>query len=385
MMNADLPTLEQPCLPSTMSPRRADIESKQLKIARLLADANCEGLLLLEPANFRWMTSGASMRGAHHADECPVLFVNPTQRWVLCSSTDTQRLFDEELDSLGFQVKEWPWAGNREQFFAELFAARKMACDRSFKDYTVVGTFLDQERRRLGRFEQERLRELGKLLVHALEATARNLKPGDSEEEVAGHLAHRLLKRGAEPAALQIAADDRPRSYRRPGYTAAAIGTRCLLQATVSKFGLFATASRTVSFGGVEDPVKQEIETACRLQAVWQAALKNGDRLAALFDTVRTVLKNTPYEHEFRLSTPGWWTGRLPVEASFLPAIQDKFVEGQAVVWQSRIGGIAVCDTFLLEENGFIPITTVEDWPVRRYVIQGARFERPDLLIRNLG
>jgi hypothetical protein len=382
MPTDDSQTTEQIALPASVSTRREDVEIKQEKMARLLADANCEGAILLEPANFRWLTSGAAVRGVRRADECPAIFVNANQRWLLCSNLDTQRFFDEELDCLGFQVKEWPWHGNREQFLADLCFGRKVACDRPFKECKQVGPFLERERCILSRFEQECCRELGKHLAHAVEATARNILPGDTEEEVAGHLAHRLLKRGAEPVALQVCADDRAGLYRRPGFTGATANIRCLVQATACKFGLFATASRTVCFGPPNDRVKQEFDAANKTLACWHAAIRPEDQPSALFDVQQILLKNTPHEHEGRCSPPGWLTGRCAVERVFTPTAPERFATAQMVVWQARIGETAVCDTFFFEENGAIPVTAVEDWPVRHYVIHGVHYDRPDLLIR---
>ncbi len=220
-------------------------------------------------------------------------------------------------------------------------------------------------------------------MVHALEATARNLQQHDTEFEIAGHLAHRLLKRGAEPVALSVAADDRGRHYRRPGFTSAKVETHCLLQATALKYGLFATASRTVCFGEPNETLKLEFEMASRLVAVWLATVKPGDRPAGLYRAAEHVLRGTPFEHETRLSAPGWWTSRMPSELLFTPKIAERFVAGNALVWQARIGGAAVCEGCLVQENAIIPLAAVEDWPFRRYVIQGTRFDLSDILIRN--
>lgn len=383
MNSGETPILELPRPTWPVSPRREDVDAKHRKLARLLADADCEALLVLERANFRWLTGGAAERGIYHAEECPALYFNPSLRWVICGSIDTQRLFDEELDGLGFQVKEWPTTIGREQFLTDLCHGRRMAVDRPFRDFKHVGLYLEQERRRLSVHEQEHLRELGGLLAHALEATARNLTRGDREEEIAGHLAHRLLKHGVDPVVLSIAAEDRGRLYRRPGFTGARAETRCQLQATASKFGLFATASRTVCLDAPADAIKHEHETACRVQAAWLATVRAGDRPAALFQSARTLLRETPFEHEDRLSTPGWWTGRQPSETLFLPASPEQFLDGQALVWQARIGGSVVCETCQVGEKRINLIAPVEDWPIRRYVIQGERYDLPDLLIRN--
>ncbi len=382
MIGTEATLVETPRFTFPASLRREDVESKQVKLARLLADADCEAVLLLERANVRWFTSGASERGVYHVEESPAVYVNPLQRWVICSSIDTQRFFDEELDGLGFQVKEWPSTGDREGFLSDLCHGRRLAVDRPFRDYHLVSRFLELERRHLTGYEQTKLRELGELLVHAVEATARNLQSGDTEEEVAGHLAHRLLKHGVEPAVVSIAAEDRARIYRRPGYTTAKVKTRCLVQATGSKFGLFATTARTVCFGPPDESIKQEHEMAGRLAAIWMAAMKAGERASILWETGESALRNSPYEHEIRLSPPGWWAGRQPSEALFTPRVAERLATGHAVVWQARIGGMAVCNTCIVQENGVVPTTPVEDWPVRRYVIEETRFDLPDLLIR---
>src|SRR5207248_708172 len=82
------------------SDRRADIEAKQVRIAALLQDIGCEGLLLLEPENFSWLTSGGAPRGVLHPADLPALYFSAEGRWVIASNVDSQRLFDEEVDGL---------------------------------------------------------------------------------------------------------------------------------------------------------------------------------------------------------------------------------------------------------------------------------------------
>src|SRR5207253_13589 len=93
---------------STPPDRRADIESKQAWVAGVLKDIGCDGLLVLEEENFAWLTGGGSARGIFDRDSMPGLYVSVEGRWLLCSNVDSQRLFDEEIDGLGFQLKEWP-------------------------------------------------------------------------------------------------------------------------------------------------------------------------------------------------------------------------------------------------------------------------------------
>src|SRR5947209_16718200 len=80
---------------TTPSDRRADIEAKHLRLATLLQEAKCEGLLLLDQENVSWLTSGAVARGIIDPNELPVLYFGPEGRWILSSNVDSQRLFDE--------------------------------------------------------------------------------------------------------------------------------------------------------------------------------------------------------------------------------------------------------------------------------------------------
>src|SRR5436190_11912895 len=96
--------LGQTTLASSDTPqdRRADIDGKQLQIAALLQECSCEGLLILDPDNFSWLTSGGAARGILSAAGMPALYFTAEGRWVIAGNVDSQRLFDEELDGLGF-------------------------------------------------------------------------------------------------------------------------------------------------------------------------------------------------------------------------------------------------------------------------------------------
>src|SRR5262249_56257633 len=136
--------------------------------------------------------------------------------WVLCSNVDSLRLFDEEVDGLGFQLKEWPWHWGREQFLADLCHNRKILCDRHPEvecDFQVIGPELRKLRRNLTEYEQACLMALGQTVAHALEAACRTLSRRETEREVAGQLSHRLMHRGVQPLHVGVAADSRSPSY----------------------------------------------------------------------------------------------------------------------------------------------------------------------------
>jgi Xaa-Pro dipeptidase len=200
--------------------RRADVEYKQQLVAQLLTLTGCDGLLVLKPENFSWLTAGGASRGVVDDEALPALYYTAESRWVLCANVDTQRLFDEELDGLGFQLKEWPWHWGRTQLLLDLCQGRNAGCDVAFESCKVVAEELSKRRRVLTGYEQACYRALGQIVSHALEATGRTLSKGETEREIAGQLSHRLLHRGAIPVIISVAADGRSRHYRQTGFTA---------------------------------------------------------------------------------------------------------------------------------------------------------------------
>jgi Xaa-Pro dipeptidase len=363
-------------------PRRVDVDAKQELVAKLLHDSACEGLLVLHPANFRWLTAGAQPAGLAGRDEMPALYFNSGQRWLVASATDTPRLFADEMDGLGFQLKEWHWSASREQLLADLVFGRKVVCDQAFRDCKPVGPFCALRRRQLTTYEADRLAELGEIVAQSVEATARQLGWGDTEDEIAGQLAHRLLRRGAEPVAFQVSGDGRARSLRRRGYKSEPVERSCVLQVTARKFGLHATASRTVFRAAPSESERAEFEAALRARVAHLARAKVGDRVSVTLDAGKAVLRPTPFEHEWRLAPPVCLTSREPSEGVFLATAQDKWVAGWAVVWQERVGAAALVDTYLVEPNGWRAATPPLEWPIRRAVTQGRSFDLADLLVR---
>jgi Xaa-Pro aminopeptidase len=362
--------------------RRADVDAKQTRVAKLLHDLGCDGLLILEPENFAWLTSGGAARGVLDPRELPALYFTPEGRWALSSNVDSQRLFDEELDGLGFQLKEWPWHGGRAQLLTDLCQGRKVACDRQQGECQAIGEKLAHLRRALTPYEQACFQALGLLLSHALEATCRTMNPGDTEREVAGQLCHRLIHRGAQPVAVGVAADGRSRLYRHHGFTAAAVTHFAIVCATARKYGLCATASRSVSFGAAEPSFRREHDSACRVSATYIASSWPDAMPRQVLTTARRVYQVTGAEHEWMLCPQGHVTGRAPVELLVTPETEELFQPGWAITWSGSVGAALCCDTVLVMEDGPRTITPAELWPLKRIRVQGAEFVRPDILQR---
>ncbi len=362
--------------------RRADVDAKQARVAALLQDVGRDGLLVFEPENFAALTSGALARGAVDPAETPVLYFSPEQRWVLCGNAASQRLFDEEVDGLGFQLKEWPWHQGRRQLLADLCQGRALACDRPFDGTHVVAGQLRQLRRTLTAYEQACLFALGLVVSHAVEATCRTIQPGDTEREIAGQVSHRLLHRGALPVHVGVAADGRSRLYRQFGFTSTPITQFAVVTVTARKYGLHVTACRSVSFGAPDAAFRAEHDAVTKLGATYLASTWPDALPREILAAGRRVFALTGFEHEWRLAPQGHVTGRAAVELALTPTTEELFQAGWAVTWDASVGAACGSDTFLVTDDGPKTVTPTETWPLKRIRIQGADFVRPDILQR---
>jgi hypothetical protein len=148
------------------------------------------------------------------------------------------------------------------------------------------------------------------------------------------------------------------------------------------KYGLCATASRSVCFGQPTPQIRKDHDTACKVSATYVASSWPDGVPKQILTTGRRVYTVCGAEHEWTLSPQGHITGRAPVELAITPATEDLLQAGWAVTWRASAGTALSCDTFLLSEDGPRTVTSPESWPLKRIRIQGAEFVRPDLLIR---
>jgi hypothetical protein len=181
---------------------------------------------------------------------------------------------------------------------------------------------------------------------------------------------------------LTVAAEDRLRAYRHCGFTPAPIRSYCVISATARKYGLCATASRSVCFGQPAAHIRKDHDAACKVSATYLATSWPDAVPKQILLTGRRVYLVSGAEHEWRLSPQGHVTGRSPVELPLLAGTEDLFQAGWAVTWRASAGAGLSCDTLLVADDGPRVVTAAENWPLKKIRIQGAEFLRPDILVR---
>ncbi|MEM7812050.1 MAG: M24 family metallopeptidase [Planctomycetota bacterium] len=363
--------------------RVALVAARQEQVAEWLRGQKLDALLITRAENFAWFTAGGSNVRGFTDEKTAVLLVTADARVVATNNVDSQEVFDRQLHGLGFQLKERPWHEHRANLIGDLCRGRKVGSDTAgLATDADAGPWLANRRRHLDPFEHARLRDLGRVVAHAVEATARAAKPGVVEREVAGELAHRLLKRGVDPVRLQALGDGRARTYPHGGYGSDACRGWLTVAATGRRDGLHVAAARTVVFEPVDDRVRDAHRRALAMQTTGMAFSRGGWEWSETWRRVRRIYEKFDRVDEWRLSEQADLIGYRPTESRLVNGSGEKFTAGTPVYWHPAVGSCPTGDTILPGEEGYELLTPSQNWPEIGISVKGVTMPRPDVLIR---
>lgn len=360
--------------------RAADIEARQQAVVRLLEDGGFDGLLLQQPENVAWFTAGADSLGIREGGVA--LFVTRDARVVLCSNVDSGELFDQQISGLGFQLKERPWHEPRHVLIEDMCRGRKVASDNGFPETACVADKLRDLRLPLSERECERLRALGRAVAHAVEATCRNMEHGETEQAIAGQVAHRLWKRGVQPVRIQVWADGQGHRYRHWLAGEDAVERYCTVAAIGRRDGLHVGCSRTVCFGDVPAELKSAHNKAMLIQATGFYFSKAGWELFETWCRIARIFEKFGYPEEWQLAEQGEVVGYSRCEEPVTMKSQFVLAAGMPVHWHPSVGPALAADTILVTESGPELLTPMEVWPRLTVDVKNSSIHRPDILRR---
>ena len=383
-----LPVLADPTADHTdqeLAFRRADIEEKHDRVRAFLDATGNDAVVLGRADSLAWFTSGGDLGQDLGAEMSPVLlFINRTCRAVVTDNVQSARVFEEELAGLGFQLKERAWYDEPGRVIDELGHNRKVVCDLGprVSSWARQVDPIQALRYPLTVLERQRLRELGRTLALAVQATCRNFDRGETEADVAGHLAHRLIREGVVPVDLRIAGDDRLGRYRQPGFKAAPIQNRATITVSGRRFGLCATASRSVSFGPLDTEFRAHYALAAMVDATCTYFSRPGTSVAEIFPRARRIYEKFNHPHEWTLDYMGFLVGYNPREALFAPDSNFVLAANTAFCWSPSVCAARSCNTTVIDDRGYECVTAAQNWPQIDVAVKGFLIPRPAVLER---
>ncbi|WP_250846733.1 M24 family metallopeptidase [Aquisphaera insulae] len=392
---ADRPALDT--LPSTPDPaadhespelvrRRQDVELKHDRIRAYLDATDQEAVVLGRSDSVSWFSSGGELGQGLGSDlSCVLLFINRTSRAVISDNVQSSRVFEEELAGLGFQLKERPWYNDPFRTVAELCHNRRVGCDLGGAEshpWRKEPSPLKELRKCLTPLERQRLRELGRTLSLAVEATCRNFDRGEREADVAGHLAHRLLREGVTPVSLRVASDDRLERYREATSRAGPIERRATIAVTGRRFGLCASVTRTVCFGQPDADFSRDQNLATMVGATYIFFSRPGQTVADAFRRGKRIFEKFNAPHEWMLDYQGVVLGYSPREMILTPDSEAILEPNMALCWSPSVRSARSEDTIVIDSRGYEVVTAAQNWPQVEVSVKGYAMMRPGVLIR---
>lgn len=362
--------------------RYDDVDRKQKLISEFLEQRGYDAVLLQRPANFAWFTSGAGMPRLGGEDPTAALFVTSDARVLATNNVDAAQLFDKQLGGLGFQLKQRPWHEARTVLVEDLCRGRAVASDTGMPGTVDESRSISGMRQRLGAAECDRMRQLGALVVHAVEATARHAEAGQTEAEIAGQLAHRLVKHEVQPLWSRAIADGRGAGYRHWTAGDNKLQRWCQIGAVGSRWGLTCKCMRTVVVGSPPDGLITNFQQVAMLTATGLYFSQIGTPLSEVWHKVHRIYEKTGHVDEWQAADQAEVVGYEPTEVQLVPNSDFVLGDGMAMHWHPSIGPIQGGDTILLREKGDELLTRALEWPILVVTVKGASMHLPDLLIR---
>jgi Xaa-Pro aminopeptidase len=366
--------------------RREDIEIKHQRIRDFLDATNQDAVVLGRADSVSWFTSGGDLGQDLTSEHSAVyLFINRNCRAVIADNVQSCRVFEEELAGLGFQLKERPWFDDPFRVVAELCHNKRIASDLGFNGCTQArreSTPLRALRQSLTPLERQRLRELGRTLTLAVEATCRNFLQGEREADVAGHLAHRLMRQGVIPVDLRVASDDRLSRFRQPTFKAAPILRRATIAVTGRRYGLCASVTRTVNFGAVDAEFHAHHGLAAMVDATCIFFSRPSDTISEVFRRARRIYEKFNAPHEWTLDYQGALIGYSPRELMLTPETNLTLQPDMALCWSPSVRSARSEDTVVIDARGYEVVTAAQNWPQIEVAVKGYKMTRPGILER---
>lgn len=361
--------------------RVAEVTRRHSLIREFLDREDYCALLLQQPANFSWLTAGGQNQRGGLTGNTGSVFVTPEARVIVCSNSDTAQFFESDASGLGFQLKERPWYEPRAVMISDLCRGRRVASDTGVCGTNDVSLMLMGMRLPLTTFDTERLREAGRIVAHGIEATARSLTRGKSEAEIAGELAHRLMKRGVFPERIQVLADGRGRRFRYWTYDQSLVQRYCTISVVGRYQGLHVAAARTVSFGDPPSDLLAAFEPAALVAATGMYFSQPEWELFEVWNRVRRIYEKSGAASEWRNADQAdvveYAFGSIPL----MPNSEFRLTAGVPVYWHPSVGPALMGDTVLVTRDGTEIVTPATEWPIVPISVKGVNIEIPAILV----
>jgi Xaa-Pro dipeptidase len=323
-------------------PAAAEVSRRIEVVRELLSRRGASAAVLRTRRNFAWLTVGGQAHVVQSTDAgvAPIVIDGRGAR-VLAPVNEADRLADEELAGLPFEIQPQAWEASADGAGGEGDVAHDAALEPE----------LAAIRARLGDLEQARVAWLGERVTDAIDAVTAGLSRGVTELEAGGDLVRRLAADGIRAPVLLAAADDRIDRYRHPLPTATPIRRRAMLVVVGERWGLHVALTRMRE---LEPPASELDRRRLAVRDILGAMLDAtvpGGTLGSVLAAAQRAYADAGFPDEWRLHHQGGLLGYQPRERVATPGDPTVLVAGMAVAWNPSITGAKLEASHLLTDD----------------------------------
>lgn len=359
----------------------SELQEKHARLEALRQGQGLDAILLTRNDNIAWATGGARPYIAVNQDAgvCAILSDSEGFR-LLANNIEEGRLLSEELPAGSWRPLMQPWYRESLPEALRQAGASRIGADSGVEGAMPLAKAISELRTPLMEPEIDRYRSLGRDTGEALEQAARQVRPGDTEFQIAARMAAALMDRAIDAPVLLVAVDDRIQRVRHPLPTTLKVSERAMLVCCGRRHGLIASATRLIHLGAVPEMWRLRQEACARVDGAYLAATTPGATAAQIFAAGEAAYAAEGYPGEWEHHHQGGAAGYGTRDWFATPTGAETVHRGQAFAWNPSIAGAKVEDTVLLGENGIEVLTATGDWPVVEVEAGGKRYLRPAIL-----
>jgi Xaa-Pro aminopeptidase len=359
-----------------------ELAAKRSRLLTWMANQGLEAVHLTRVSNFAWLTGGLEPVVMLSSDRAEAgLLITPERSYVVCNTIEHPRLRDEDrLEDQGYTFHASPWYRGTPDF-SELVRGRRWAADWPLPGGQDRSAEIARLRFRLLPEEVDRYRHLGRATGLAIEHTARQVRPGMSEMEIAGRMAAEAMREGVTPTMLLVGTDERIFHYRHPIPTSRTLEAYALLAICARRWGLVASATRLVHFGQLDQELRAKQDACAFVDATYNLSTVVGAAVSEVFHKAARAYEEVGFPEEWKRHNQGGSAGYESRDYEGTPDCPERVLDEQGFAWNPSITGVKSEDTIVVHADGPEFVTTTGDWPTVRVAVGRQHLDRPAILI----
>ncbi|CCC40874.1 M24 family metallopeptidase [Haloquadratum walsbyi] len=345
------------------------LNHRQDRIEAFLNTESIDAVWFARPQNFTWITGGSNV--VDHTASIGVAAAGYTRNdGFVCITTniEAERLRAEELPD-EFTVISYEW------YEQSLNAAVAMYTPTaSVADFDLPGakqTAGDQLRRPLAASDIQPYQEVSHEVAITIERVAKEIEPGDTEQEVAAALNATHAARGINTPVILVGKCDRVSTCRHFIPTMATIDSCVTISVTAERNGRHVSATRTVAFEeSILRRLREHHDMAMRVEVTaldaTREAARNDGTAADVFDAISDAYETLGESDEWRQHHQGGATGFMGREWIATPDSNEKIESPLAYAYNPTVHRAKSEDTALLIDDTIEVVSTTDNWPTQR-------------------